>query len=301
MRKLPPLNALRTFEAAARHESFTLAAQELNVTTTAVSHQIRHLEELLGVKLFERSTRAVKLTPMGQRLFPPIREGFDRLAEGFAEIQERRGAEVISLTTTRAFAERWLMPRLAAFHADEPDIQINIDASEETPDLRTAAVDLAIRYGRDGSDDLDSQVLMHDHYIAVCHASLCPDDPTPTLNTVGSRPLIGYRWKNPTLGGPDWAAWFQAAGIAAAETFRISWYSEETLAIQAMEHGYGAVLCSDVLVADGLRRGDYRRIQGPALPGLAFRLLHAPGAGRRPVVRRFARWLAAQAASLSDG
>ncbi len=301
MRKLPPLNAIRAFEAAARHLSFTLAANELNVTITAVSHQIRHLESALGVKLFERNGGSVTLSPVGERLFPAVRDGFDRLAEAFEEINDRRSAATVAVTTTRAFAERWLLPRLAGFGRLHGDITVDVDASEDLVDLRSEGVDLAIRYGRPPADGEGADTLIEDRYGVVISSRAWSEERDPTAQDLRGFRLLGYRWRNQGLGGPDWPTWLRLSGLNDLSGYRINWFSEETLAIQAMEHGHGVLLCSMVLVADKLRAGQVRRIAGPTLPGFAFRLVPGPLAGRKKAVQAFAAWLRTEAATERAG
>ena len=296
MRKLPPLNAVRAFEAAARRLSFTAAAEELGVTVTAVSHQVRLLEETLGLKLFERRGRTIVLTSGAERLYPKVRQGFDTLAEAFAETNTRRSGEAIAVSTTRAFAERWLMPRLGRFNAGHPGIVVSIDASEDVVDLRADGIDLAIRYGRHRPDQPGETILLEDAYGAVASAAICPPGRAPVIDDVIDRPLLGYRWKNAALEGPTWTTWFDALGRSMPDT-KVSWYSEETLAIQALARGFGALLCSSVLVADQLAAGSLRRIDGPVLGGYSFRLLIAPAAARKRSVRAFADWLRHEAAA----
>ncbi|WP_051340801.1 LysR substrate-binding domain-containing protein [Azospirillum halopraeferens] len=301
MRKLPPLNAIRAFEAAARHLSFTLAANELNVTITAVSHQIRHLEATLGMKLFERNGGSVTLSAVGERLFPAVRDGFDRLAEAFEEINDRRSASTVAVTTTRAFADRWLLPRLAGFQRLHPDVTVDVDACEDIVDLRSEGVDLAIRYGRMAADGDGAEALIEDRYGVVVSSLAWTEERDPTAQDVSRFRLLGYRWRNRTLGGPDWPAWLHLSGLGDAAGHRINWFSEETLAIRAMEHGHGMLLCSMVLVADTLRAGQVRRIAEPTLPGFAFRLVSGPLARRKKAVQAFSAWLRAEAEAEKAG
>ncbi len=297
MRKLPPLNAVRAFEAAARHQSFTMAAAELCVTVTAISHHIRHLEKILGLKLFDRKGRKITLSPTGARLFPMLREGLDTLAGAFAEHNDRSAGETLTVTTTCAFAEHWLMPRLPAFTSLCPEVVVNIDASENVADLKSEGIDLAIRYGLVdvgmGRDD----ILLEDSYVAVAEPSLCRQGSDPSIKDFAGRPLLGYRWKNTALDGPTWQTWLSAYGHGRASDFRISWFSEEHLAISAGERGFGPMLCSGVVVADELRAGALRRLDGPTLGGFAFRLLHAPGSTRKRSVKLFSEWVRNEAAA----
>jgi LysR family transcriptional regulator, glycine cleavage system transcriptional activator len=289
MRKLPPLNSVRIFESAARNLSFTLAANELHITTAAVSHQIKHLEESLGAKLFVRTSRNVKLSPVGERLLPLISEGFDRIADAFSEIDEKKSANVISLTTTRSFAEKWLLPRLLKFQTRFPDILINLDASDMVVDLRAGEADLAIRYGRDPDGGVPVLELFSDKYVAVCHASVWNGNSVPQLTDLRPRHLLASRWIHQS-NSPDWIKWLTLAGIDPS-TFEIKWFNEEGLAIQAMEHGQGALLCSNVLISDQLRERTCHQIEGPELDGMRYRMLAAPASARKKSVQNFTSWL----------
>lgn len=296
MRKLPPLNAIRVFEAAARNRGFTAAANELCVSVTAVSHHIRHLEEIVGVKLFERRGRTIALSPTGERLYPMLRDGFDLLANAFAEVNERKSGAALTVTTTCAFAERWLMPRLPAFAAICPDVVVNVDASETIADLRSEGIDVAIRYGP-GHASEPGDILLEDEYIPVAVASLCPDGREASIDDFSGRPLLGYHWKNAAFDGPTWSKWLSADGRKPSGDFRVSWFSEEHLAINAAERGFGPVLCSNVLVADQLKDRTLQRLDGPALDGFKYRLLFATASTRKQSARLFAEWLRSEAAS----
>lgn len=300
MRKLPPLYAVRAFEAAARHESFTAAANELCVTVTAISHQVRQLEAILGRKLFERSGRAVMLTADGHAVFPLLRDGFDRIASAFAAIRRPADGDAITVSTTRAFAERWLMPRLARFNAAFPSIVVHIDATEKVVTPGIEAIDLAVRYGPIDRAE-EAFVLFKDSYIAVAARAICPSTAGLVIDDFHPRPLLAYRWKNATLDLPAWSAWLAGTSHDATRNFRTSWYSEEPLALHAAEQGLGPLLCSDALVGDQLRDGTLRRIDGPALEGFAFRLMQASGAGTRKSVAAFVDWLRGEAAMFRTG
>ena len=294
MRKLPPLNAVRAFEAAARHESFTAAANELCVTVTAISHQVRQLEAILGHRLFERSGRAVVLTADGHAVFPLLRDGFDRMASAFAAIRPAADGDAITVSTTRAFAERWLMPRLAGFNAAFPDLVVHIDATEEIRTPGSDGVDLAIRYGRVDRAG-EKSVLFSDRYIAVAASAICPPNGRLSIDDLRTRSLLAFRWKNAALDSPAWSAWLAGSDHDLGRDFRISWYSEEPLALHAAERGLGPLLCSDALVDEQLSEGTLRRLDGPALPGFAYRLVDAPGTARRKSVTAFVDWLRGEA------
>lgn len=171
-RRLPPLHALRAFEAAARHLSVKKAAAELAVTPTAVSHHIRVLETHLGVKLFERHVRQIELTSYGKQLYPVLREGFDAFADAIQQLKSRKVRTVVTLSATVAFTARWLAPRVPAFHRDHPDMDLRLHASDETVDLRSGTVDAAIRYGRGKYDGLMAETLFADTFAPACSPRL---------------------------------------------------------------------------------------------------------------------------------
>ncbi|WP_315838257.1 LysR family transcriptional regulator [Bradyrhizobium prioriisuperbiae] len=296
MRKLPPLNAIRAFEAAARHQSFTAAASELCVTVTAISHQVRQLEAILDRKLFERSGRAVVLTAEGRAIFPLLRDGFDHLAGAFAIIRPPGDGDAVTVSTTRAFAERWLMPRLERFNAAFPDIVVHIDATEDVTTPGLHGIDLAVRYGRAERTERTG-VLFDDRYIAVAASAVCPPAARLSIDDFPTRPLLAYRWKNSTLDSPAWSTWLAGAVHDTHRDFRISWFSEETLALHAAERGLGPLLCSDALVDDHLRQGTLRQIEGPSLAGYAYRLVEAPSPIRRKTVAALVGWLHDEAAA----
>lgn len=289
MRKLPPLNSIRAFEAAARHQSFTAAAAELSVTITAVSHQIRQLEARLGHKLFERTGRAVTLTPVGKTIYPLVRDGFDQIARAFEAVNAPADEASIQISATRAFAERWLMPRLARFNALHPDVTVHIHGSENLVDLRAEDIDLAIRYGPVEADEQEP-VILEDCYIAVADRSICPEGRSPTIEDFRQHPLLAYKWGNRALNAPDWSTWLAHTEHDQTVHFRLSWYSEEMLALYAAECGLGPLMCSNVLIEEPLRSGRLRRIDGAILPGFAYRLVPS---SKRPKkgLRLFTAWL----------
>jgi LysR family transcriptional regulator, glycine cleavage system transcriptional activator len=294
MRKLPPLNAIRAFEAAARNRSFTSAANELCVTVTAVSHQIKNLEDQIGRKLFDRTPREVRLTAVGERLFPLLRDGFDRFAEAFDEIGNQRSGQSITVSTTRAFAERWLMPRLEHFNRIHPDVIVNVEGTEEVADLYEQGIDLAIRYGRTADPSLTSISLLNDHYMAVCRRDGM--SAAPQVTDFKTRGLLAYRWKQRADDFPSWARWMQMHGLDGLLDYRVCWYNDESLAMHAMERGMGPLLCSNVLVADSIQTGVLQALEGPVLEGFGFRIVHPPMRRMKRSLADFIDWLRQEAA-----
>jgi len=175
--RLPPLNSLRAFDAAARHLSFTRAAEELHVTQAAVSHQIRSLEEYLGVSLFTRLSRSLELTPEGARYHPGVRMGFESLERATEELEHTDSKGRLMISTMPSFAARWLVPRMGRFHAQHPEIDLLISPSSVLVDFNREPVDVAIRYTRTPPDGYHSTKLMTDAVIPVCAPGLIDGNP----------------------------------------------------------------------------------------------------------------------------
>jgi LysR family glycine cleavage system transcriptional activator len=288
---MPPLNALRAFEAAARHLSFKEAARELHVTPTAVSHQIRHLEELVGMKLFDRSPRAIALTAAGERFFPVLRDGFDRIAQSVADLQ--REGDTATISVTPAFAAMVLIPRLSAFRERYPGIALTVDASERLADLRKSEADIAVRYGPGRPTPLSEEILFSDRYIVVASPEWLGDCELPVAaGTIAASQLLGYDWKNAALHGPDWGAWADLAGVSRHEVARTIVFSEESHAIQAAVDGAGVALVSSLLVARHLRSGQLLQLHPLSLPGFSYRAMYLHDHPRIDLLRRIVAWLA---------
>lgn len=289
-RDLPPLTALRAFEAAARHLSFKHAAAELSLTPTAISHQVRLLEECLGVQLFVRGTRRVDLTPAGQGLFPPLRDGLDAMARGVQAVRPRQGPRGLVLSTTMAFASRWLLPRLARFAGSQPDIALHLHTSDQPVDLAGGAAHLAIRYGSGRYPGLGSTPLLPSRFAPVCAPALAVD----TVEDLSRVPLIGFEWLRRDATTPDWPLWFERAGVAPVP--RQLHFSDEVHAIQAAIAGQGVALINLALVADELRTGMLCQPFGPTLDGRDFHLVWAEQHDTNPDVATVREWLLAGAA-----
>src|SRR5687768_13715552 len=176
-RRLPPLTALQAFEAAARHLSFKHAAAELSLTPTAISHQVRRLEERLGARLFVRGVRRVDLTPAGQALYPALRQGFDAMARAVEALSPPARSRSVVLSTTMAFAARWLLPRLARFADAHPDIALQLHTSDQPVDLAGGVAQLAIRYGTGRAAGLDAVPLLPSRFAPVCAPRLPVHEP----------------------------------------------------------------------------------------------------------------------------
>lgn len=291
MRNLPPLTALRAFEAAARHRSFKRAAGELALTPTAISHQVRQLEDRLGLALFERRPRQVALTEAGRRLFPALRDGFDTMATAVDSLRAGAARPLITLTTTRAFATRWLLPRLAGFAAAAPDIDLHVHASDQLADLAAGRVDLAVRYGAGPWPDLQSEPLLRGRFAPVCSPSLGVRAPS----ALAGQRLIDFDWAVRDTQTPDWTRWWRAAGLRGTPPAPHLRFADETHAIQAAIAGQGIALASLALVADEIAQQRLVVPFGPMLDGHPFQLVWATPAGRTDAHARVRTWLATEA------
>ena len=290
-RRLPPLNAIRAFEAAARLQSISGAADELSVTPTAISHQIRHLEKLLDIKLFERSGRNIALTDQGARMLPDITLGMDNLAAAFAQTYGSVDSNTVNISTTREFARYWLQPRLSEFYKTFPELTLNIYASEGKVDMSGSEIDVAIRYGTKPPEDGDEISLYQEFYTATVSRELMPVGQIPTIDKLLSRRLIDVRWENSTLTAPSWNAWFVAAGHEDFNVFRRMSFDAYNLAFDALKRGHGAALLSRTIIDSSEFDDSLMLLEGPQLPGYYYRIMRAPSAMRKRAVRQFTDWV----------
>lgn len=290
IRRLPPLSSLRAFEAAARHGSFKRAASELAVTPTAVSHQIRALEAYVGFPLFERRTRQVVLTEPGAKLYPVLRDGFDAFAEMIDRLTRRRSRAQVTISATIAFTARWLVPRVAAFRALHPDIDLQLQASDEVVNLDAAGVDIAIRYGAGPYPGFAVTPLFADRFAPVFNPML----KLARVEDLSHWPLIDFQWRRRNPDNPTWSRWFAEAGLEEpAEPAQLR-FSDESHAIQAAVAGQGVALASLTLVQDELAAGHLIQPFGPAISGFQHHLLRRE-AEADPAVEAAAHWLQSEA------
>jgi LysR family glycine cleavage system transcriptional activator len=295
MRRLPPLGALRAFEAAARHESFKQAANELGVTPTAISHRIRQLEADLGVALFERQTRKVVLTAEGRSLFPSLQQSFESIAEAVAALQRPPRRKVATLSATVALTAKLLVPRAASFRARHPGWDLRLHASDDMVDLHAGEADAAIRYGRGRYPGLTTRLLFTDSFAPVC---------SPRLRLRGPKDLPGatlihFEWRPATskFGVPTWAAWNRQAGIQRFDVDAGITFNDESSAIQATIAGQGVALLSLALVAAELASGALIQPFGPVLEGWRYDFVLPTGAEDRPAVAVLRSWVLAELGS----
>jgi LysR family glycine cleavage system transcriptional activator len=239
MATLPSLNGLRAFEAAARHLSFTVAAAELNVTQTAISHQIRRLEEQLGIRLFERRNRGLALTREAQGYLPSVRAAFEDLRQATARLQRPGRDEQLVVSTTPSLAAKWLVSRMAAFQDAHPGIEVRITTSAHLVDFRREQVDMAVRYGRGNWPGVRAQWLMAEDIFPVCSPALLhAEKPLRRPEDLAHHTLL-----HATVSREDWQLWLTAAGLPTAlATRRGLSFDQSFMATQAAMDGLGVAL-----------------------------------------------------------
>jgi LysR family glycine cleavage system transcriptional activator len=296
-RPLLPLSGFRSFEAAARHLSFAKAADELRVTPAAISHQVRTLEDYLGVRLFHRTGRTILLTDEGRELLPDLREGFDRLEAGMARMLRKRGdGGILTVSITPSFAAKWFIPRLDRFRAAHPDIDVRIDTSPKLADFKSDGVDVGLRYGLGGYEPLHCVRLFGEEVSPVCSPALLERRPLRTPDDLAGHTLLHDESDAGDPLFPTWRDWLEAAGVRGVDPERGLRFGLSIMAMQAALDGQGVLLGRSVLFDCDLREG---RLVRPFELGVAVRpaywLVCAPDGGERPMVRRFREWLLAEA------
>jgi len=296
MRQLPPLNALRAFEAAARHLSFQLAAEELDVTPTAISHQIKVLEDDLGVQLFRRRPRPLVLTEAGQKLYPVLRDGLDAFVEAIARL--RYDSEVTQLTVSviNVFAAKWLVTRLPKFQQAHPEVDIRLHTSNDVTDLRTRTIDMAVRYGKGNYSGLEVRKLMSDVFTPVCSTRLLEGErPLRKPNDLVHHTLLHFEWIHYGPEEPNWKNWLETARVTNVDPTRGPKFNEESLAIQAAIAGQGVALCSSIHVADDVALGFLVQPFKIVLEGLSYYAVYLKNHPKEQYILKFVDWLEAMA------
>lgn len=294
--RLPPLNALRAFEAAARHQSFTRAAAELAVTPAAVSHQVKALEEQLQLRLFRRLPRGLMLTDEGRSLLPGISDGFLRLADSVARVANRDLAGRIRVSVIPSFAARWLVPRIGDFHARWPEIDLEIDAEPRSVDLQTSDVDMGIRYGQGGYPGLLTELLLREELFPVC---------SPTLLNRGLPLKDMADLRHHTLlhdinasGWLNWQPWLEEAAVTGIDLARGLRFSDTAMIVQAAIAGHGLAIGRSGLMGKDLAAGRLVRPMPLSRPApYDYWMVLLPHRAEEPRLLVFRQWLAEQAAA----
>ena len=290
-RPMPPLNALRAFEATARHLSFSRAAEELHVTPAALSHQVRGLEDLLGRKLFHRRARTIELTDAGRLIYPEIESAFQSLRAALERLERRRDDNILVVSATPGFTAKWLAPRLYRFLGRHPQIDTRISASVGYANFQSDGVDVGIRLSSGEHPDLHVEQLCEEWLVPVCSPALLNGErPLRSPEDLAHFPLIQVDLPGRV---PTWADWLRMVGVEGIDTSRGLRLNVADHALDAASEGAGVVLAYKLVAARHLSLGQLVVPFGPELPvpGRAYHLVCPKGRETRAAIRAFRAWL----------
>ena len=303
---MPPLNGLRAFEATARHLSMTEAAKELNVTPGALSHQVRALEELLGLKLFERGVRTLSLTPEGQHIYPGLRNSFSQIQETIASLRNFSADNVLVVSSTHGFTAKWLASRLYRFSVEHPEIDARVSSSFSIANFASDDVDVAVRIlspEQSTQEGLIIERLIAFDYIPVCSPLLLEQyGPVSSAKDLAKLPLIHDESADDTEKMSFWRTWFREMGVKPGKLTRGIRFNSADPAINAAVEGAGVLLASNILAYDDLRTG---RLISPVYRGIpsnrGFYLVYPVSSWDRASVRAFHDWIVKEFDELDGG
>ncbi len=288
-RRFPPLKSLRAFEAAGRHLSFTRAAAELFVTQAAISHQIKSLEDFLGLPLFIRRNRQLLLTEEGQNYWPKIRDLFENLTIATQQLKSQRANGPLTVSVVPTFATSWLVPRLSKFNQIYPEIEVRLKASADRVDFLNENVDLAIYYDKDNYENCHSVTLLNEQLTPLCSPSLLEGDiPLNTPEDLRKHNLLHDFNTN------DWKRWLKVAGVKNFDLAHGPIFSHTSMVIQAAIFGQGIAMGHSVLSQAEVMSG--RLVQPFELmmdSEISYDVVCPEGSESRPKVKAFIDWLVA--------
>jgi LysR family transcriptional regulator, glycine cleavage system transcriptional activator len=293
MKNLPPLNTLRVFEAAGRLLSFNAAAQELHLTPSAISHAIKTLEAFLGVPLFNRPGRGVALTVEGRIFLPPVREALDQINNSAASLMTQRDNQPLTVSATPSLTIGWLMPRLAKFQLQHPDIEVRLSSSPDIVDLQRSDIDLAIRSGSGHWSGLTSHFLMSEKLAPVCKPGLRGESnrEISTPQDLQYAPLLHVI---PTMG--QWRSWLNAEDVKLADPEKGPKFESSSVAVEAAIAGLGVALVPGTFVEDHIRSGRLTRLFDRSVSSqIDFYIVYPSEQATVPRIAAFRDWILAEA------
>jgi LysR family glycine cleavage system transcriptional activator len=297
-RRLPPLNALRAFEAAARHLNFSRAADELAVTPGAVSQQIQNLEDYVGGALFKRTPKGLLLTDAAQTALPALREAFDRLAEAASLLTAPVDGRRLTVSVAPSFAAKWLVPRLGLFEEAHPQVDVWLSADMEVVDFASGEIDLAIRYGAGRYAGLEVIKLMAETVIPVVSPELAAASALNAPADLAHHVLLHDGSPDADESCPDWPMWLAARGIKGVDGARGPRFNQSSLVIEAAMGGRGVALAKRALAQADIDAGRLvAPMQFATAVDFAYYVVHPKAKGRLPQVKAFVAWITAQAAA----
>jgi LysR family glycine cleavage system transcriptional activator len=295
-RRLPPLNALRAFEAAARHMNFSRAADELSVTPGAVSQQIQNLEDYIGAPLFKRTPKGLLLTDAAQTALPALREAFDRLAEAASLLTAAEEGRRLTVSVAPSFAAKWLVPRIGRFEAAHPEIEVWVNAGLELVDFTSGEIDLAIRYGSGRYPGLEVTRLLGETVSPVASPALLETNPIKGLGDLQNHVLLHDGSPDADESCPDWAMWLAARGIRGVDGARGPRFNQSSLVIEAAVNGRGVALAKQTLAQADLDAGRLvMPFEDATAVDFAYFIVHPKAKARLTSVRAFVGWLLTEA------
>jgi LysR family glycine cleavage system transcriptional activator len=284
LRRLPNLAALRAFEAAARHENFSRAAEEIHVTHGAISHQVRSLEEELGVPLFTRHGKRIAITPEGERFAAILRRALTEIAAAAIALKEDAKQQRLTITALPSFATRWLSPRLGRFIEQHPELEMMLQSSGHLADFTREPVDMGIRFGSGKYPGLVVEKVMDDVYYPVA---------SPRFNG-GKLPRTPQKLERSMLlrGDEPWTPWFRAAGLDLPEPVGGLVFEDSSMMLRAAAEGHGIALARHAIVTNELASGELVRLFDIEVKSLlSYYLVCLPGTLQKPQAQAFRSWL----------
>ena len=289
-KRLPPLGSLRAFDKVAELRSFKRAADALGVSATAISHQIRLLEEHLGQRMLDRTPRHVALTDKGELLYAGTHQAFMLLQDTEEKVMEPPVDNILTLTATTAFISHWLMPRLAQLRHAYPNLDLRLHADDRIVDMQTAAIDIAIRYGNVPDGTVASPRLWEDKFILVVSPKFVVTHPEDLLII----PLIHVDGRRIPSLTPDWSLWRELHGPSALDITHGSHFNDETHAIEAAIAGQGAAIASSLILQNALRSRVLYAPFATALDGGCYYFVENPNSKKHQLIAQFRNWLTAE-------
>ncbi|MGB0504956.1 MAG: LysR substrate-binding domain-containing protein [Pikeienuella sp.] len=286
-RKLPPLNQLRAFEAAARHLSFRKAGDELNVTHAAISHQIKALEEYFELRLFKRTTRKIELNEIAVPLYEKTRQALDLLAEGVSQVSAPEASGALRLSVAPSFASHWLLKRLPEFHEAHPEFQIDIDMSVDLLSFDEGAVDVALRTGFGDWAGLTSHRLFDENIFAVAAPAVAKEASEFSFRNA--------RLLTATAREGEWEGWLEAMGRSNEMSNDVIVFATQALALDGAISGLGVALADRRLIVDHLAEGRLKLLSPESYkPGRGLYLVHPEPPRTADAVSAFTKWITAE-------
>jgi DNA-binding transcriptional LysR family regulator len=283
-RALPPLNALRAFEAAARHGSFVAAADELSVTPAAISHQVKALEERLGVALFRRLARGLSLTAEAEALLPDLRDAFDRMALALERVGRQSSAKVLTISLVTTFLLAWLVPRLHRFQARHPDIEVRMTTAKYNVDFNREDIDAAVRFAARPEEGLFAMRLFNDVLTPLCGRRY--RDRVKSFEDLRKVPLID------TAIHPEWPIWLEAMGLQALKPRRSLAFDSTKIAVEAAIEGAGVAIGPPDLFREEIEDGRlFQPFPQVVESGKAWWFVCPAATAERPKIKAFRAWL----------